>query len=65
MADTESRAIRMELPRKFDAPREFHWDQRPEYWAIRFGESRFLLAEGSGWSTDFGRSLFEALIANG
>jgi hypothetical protein len=55
----------MELPRKFDAPREFHWDQRPEYWAIRFGESRFLLAEGSGWSTDFGRSLFEALIANG
>ena len=41
---------------------QYHWSRSNGGWRIGFGVSNFLLAEGSGWSLDFGRALYEALV---
>ena len=39
------------------------WHDKPASgWAIRYGKSKFLIAEGSGWARQVGLDLFKRLI---
>ena len=59
MLDKQFTYISLPVEDKFIG--QYHWSRSNGGWRIGFGVSNFLLAEGSGWSIEFGEALYETL----